>query len=102
MIPETAIPLSRRAREDLLSIWRRIEQDRSEDVADRVLARIVDACAILTEHPEAGRARPDVDLEARALVVERWLVLYRLVDGSAQIVRVVDGARDLPAIRFQV
>lgn len=40
-------------------------------------------------------ARPEIGEGARSLVIERWLVLYRLVDGGVQIVRIVDGARDL-------
>ena len=90
-----------RARADLLDIWDHIRADRSEALADDILTRIVRACDVLTKHPAIGRKRPDIDPEARMLVVERWLALYRLVDGGAQVVRVVDGARDLSAIRFR-
>jgi hypothetical protein len=41
-----------------------------------------------------GRARPKIDAEARSLVIERWLARYRVTDDSAQIVCIVDGARD--------
>jgi hypothetical protein len=36
--------------------------------------------------------------DARALVIERWLVLYRLVEDGVQVVRIIDGARDLTRI----
>ncbi len=32
--------------------------------------------------------------------IERWLALYRVTDDGAQIVRIVDGARDLAAMEW--
>jgi toxin ParE1/3/4 len=86
---------SRRAREDLLDIWLYIARQNSEAAADRVFDRIEDACRILARHPELGPARPEIADEARSLVVQRWLALYRLTADGVQIVRVIDGARDL-------
>ena len=91
---------TKEAREDLLDLWGHIAADRSENFADRILDRITEACDVLADHPELGRARPEIDPEARALVVERWLALYRLKPDGPQIVRVVDGARDLSRIGF--
>jgi hypothetical protein len=34
------------------------------------------------------------------LVVERWLVLYRIGDAGVQVVRIVDGARDLTKLKW--
>jgi toxin ParE1/3/4 len=67
-------------------------------MADRIYDRIEEACQILREHPQIGPTRPEVAPDARALVIERWLALYRLTDDGAQIVRIVDGARDLTKI----
>jgi toxin ParE1/3/4 len=36
--------------------------------------------------------------EARALIIERWIALYRLVEDGVRVVRIVDGARDLTRI----
>jgi toxin ParE1/3/4 len=88
---------SHRAKQDLLDIWLWIARD-SMAIADAVLDRIERRAAKLAEHREIGIARPEIGEGARGLVIERWLVLYRLVDGGVQIVRIVDGARDLERI----
>lgn len=91
---------TRRAREDLIDIWLYIASRNSDASADAIYDRIEESCARLAQHPQLGRARPEIAPDARALVVERWLALYRLTDYGAQIVRIVDGARDLAAIEW--
>jgi len=88
------------AREDLLDIWLYIATHSSQSIADRVYDRISHACGLLKEQPRLGRGRPEIHAEARSLVIERWLALYRLTDEGVQIVRIVDGARDLSALRW--
>jgi toxin ParE1/3/4 len=83
-----------RAKQDLLDIWLWIARDNAA-LADAVLDRIERRAAKLSQHREIGMARPEIGEGARGLVIERWLVLYHLVDNGVQIVRIVDGARDL-------
>ena len=94
------IRFTTRAREDLLGIWIYIATHNSEAIADRVYDSIEATCRLLREHPRLGRARPEIHEDARSLVIERWLTIYRVTDAGAQIVRVVDGARDLSAIEW--
>jgi toxin ParE1/3/4 len=89
-----------RAREDLLDIWLYVATRNSEAVADRVLDSIEESCCLLKDHPRLGRARPEIQPEARSIVIERWLALYRVTEDGAQIVRVIDGARDLAEIEW--
>jgi toxin ParE1/3/4 len=96
----TRVRLTVRAREDLLDNWLRIASHNSEAVADRVSDRIEQTCRLLSDHPGLGRARPEIQPEARSIVIERWLALYRITEDGAQIVRIVDGARDLSAIEW--
>ncbi len=49
----------------------------------------------LAAFPELGPERSDIAAEARMLVIERWIALYRVVEQGVQIVRIVDGTRDL-------
>ena len=91
---------SRRAREDLLDIWLYVARQTSEVAADRILDRIEDACRTLARHPERGPARPEIADEARSLVVQRWLALYRLTPYGVQVVRIIDGARELKRIEW--
>ena len=93
------VRFTRRARAELLDIWSHVaERDPVE--ADSVLDRIEAGCAVLREHPRFGRARPDIGTGARMLVIERWLALYRVVGPHVQVVRVVDGARDLGRLEW--
>ena len=91
---------SRRAREDLLDIWLYIARQNSDAAADRVLDRIEEACRLLARHPQLGPARPEIADEARSLVIQRWLALYRLTPYGVAVVRIVDGARDLRQIEW--
>lgn len=49
----------------------------------------------LVAFPLSGPVRPRIASDARVLVIERWVVVYRLLEDGPQIVRIVDGARDL-------
>ena len=93
------VRFSLRARVDLLDLWSHVaERDPSQ--ADDILDRIEAGCRILQDHPRFGRARPDVGEGARMLVIGRWLALYRIMGNDVQIVRVVDGARDLKQLEW--
>jgi toxin ParE1/3/4 len=95
----TKLRFTRRAREDLLDIWLYIEP-RSPLIADQVYDRIERNCQHLRDHPQLGPARPEIGDGARALIIERWIALYRLMEDGVQIVRIVDGARDLTHIEW--
>ena len=45
-----------------------------------------------------GAARPDIATEVRYLTVGNYLILYRELSNSVEIVRVLHGARNLEAI----
>ena len=94
------VPFTARAREDLLDIWLYVASHNSEAVADRVYGSIEQSCHLLKDHPRLGRARPEIQPDARSIVIERWLALYRLTEDGAQIVRIIDGARDLSEFKW--
>jgi toxin ParE1/3/4 len=94
-VPE--VRYSKAARDDLIAIWLHVAQS-SPSIADQCLIRIEARCAQLIEFPHLGPPRHDIADDARALLVDRWLILYRQVDEAVQIVRIVDGARDLTSL----
>jgi toxin ParE1/3/4 len=94
------VRFTHQAREDLLGIWLYIAPRNSEAVADRIYDGIEEACQFLREHRQLGPARPEIAQDARVLIIERWLALYRLTDDGVQVVRIVDGSRDLTKIEW--
>jgi toxin ParE1/3/4 len=84
----------------LFDIWLYVAAHSSERVADRVYDSVEQSCRLLAEHPRLGRARPEIQPEARSIVIERWLALYRIAEDGVQIVRIIDGARDISAIEW--
>jgi toxin ParE1/3/4 len=94
------ISFTKEARQDLLDIWLYVTPRNGEAVADRVYSQIEATCRSLGAHPELGRARPEISNDARSIVSERWLVLYRIDDEVVQIVRIMDGVRDITRINW--
>ena len=87
-------------REDRLDIWLCIAPRSSDTVAGPVYDRIEQTCQLLKHNPQLGPARPEIAEDAKALVIERWLALYQLVEEGVQEVKIVDGVRDLTKIEW--
>lgn len=85
------------ARADLIDNWVRIALH-DEATANRVFQSLTEACLGLGDFPELGKARPEIASDVRALVSERWLLLYRNEPDRVLVVRIVDGARDLAEV----
>lgn len=95
---------TRQARADLLDIYELIGLEQPA-AAERYFDRIEALAQLLSEHPRLGTARPDVASGLRMMVERPYLLLYRIqpetpegpVD-AVEIVRVVDGRRDLTGL----
>ncbi len=86
-----------RAGADLDDIWLNVALD-NPGAADRLIDRLVARCLNLTAHPELGAARPEIAPEARMLVMDDYVILYRVAGKDVEIVRVVHGARRLQGL----
>jgi addiction module RelE/StbE family toxin len=88
---------TRRATWDLAQIRSYIARD-NPPAAARIAARIRQAVARLTDHPNLGR--PGREPGTRELVVTRtrYIVAYSVDDGSVTILAVVHGARRWPRL----
>jgi toxin ParE1/3/4 len=53
---------------------------------------------MLKEHPRAGRARDEIRPGLRSVASRSYVVFYRIRSDTAEIVRVLDGRRDLDEI----
>jgi toxin ParE1/3/4 len=83
-----------RADQDLEELWFFIAQD-DPAAADRWLDTLEAKIGLLADNPLMGPARPDIARELRYHPVGNHLLLYRVIQGGIEIVRVVHGARDL-------
>lgn len=48
--------------------------------------------------PESGRKRPDLAPDLRSLPVGNQVIFYRPIPDGIQVIRVLHGARDIPAV----
>jgi toxin ParE1/3/4 len=85
--------------DDIEAIWRYLIGI-DESLADSFLARMDEAAATLTHFPERGALREFIAPGVRGLLISPWLVLYRAdrPANSVEIVRVVDGRRNLAVL----
>ena len=95
--PELQLVWSPEAETDLLSIWRWGAAHFSPETADTHLRDIQRAAAHLMEFPEAGVTRDQIVTGIRSIVVYPTVIFYRIGSTSIDIVRVVDGRRNLAA-----
>jgi toxin ParE1/3/4 len=66
--------------------------------ADHWLDLIDEKCHALARMPEMGRKRSDLATGLRSLAVNNYVIFYRPVSDGIQVIRVLHGARDIPAI----
>jgi toxin ParE1/3/4 len=92
------------AREDLISLYIALGT-KNPDAAERLYDRIERRAEQLAWQPRLGPRRPDIRTTLRVLVEAPHLILYETIPDSedqpvemVEIVRVLDGRRDLGAL----
>lgn len=86
------------ARADLEEIWTYYAEAAGRQTADNIARRIGNACEIIENHPLAGRSQDELRPGLRSIAVRPHVVFYRLAGDDPEIVRVLDGRRDLDEI----
>jgi toxin ParE1/3/4 len=86
---------SSEALDDRERIWDYYVRAAGRNTAEKILREIAEVIALLEEHPFAGRARNELRPGVRSLAATPHVVFYRVVDDTAQIVRVLDGRQDI-------
>ena len=87
--------VSPEADNDLLDIWLRIADDRDQKTADRVLDSFHQKFLKLLTAPEMGRARDELAPYLRSIPEGNYMIFYRPIMNSVEIVRVAHGRRDI-------
>jgi toxin ParE1/3/4 len=100
----TELVWSNQARADVLEIYVMIGLEQPA-AAERYFDRIEDRARLLKSQPRMGVRRSDIRPSMRMLVESPYLILYRTDPdtdegpvGTVEIIRVVDGRRDLSGI----
>lgn len=89
--------VSNEARSDLNEIWFYIAQD-NPDAADKFIRKIISRFPKLAATPHMGRQREELSPRLRSFPVGRYVIFYRPLNDGVEIVRVLNGARDLPPL----
>ncbi len=87
-----------RAKRDLADVWSYYARVASVEVADKLLRDINDAAARLSTDALRWRARDELMPGLRSTLVHPYVIFYRIKDETIQIVRVLHGRRNFPAI----
>ena len=84
---------------DLEEIWTHYARVAGPRMADNITRRIGNMCSVLEEQPLAGRSRDELRSGVRSIAVRPHVIFYRLLtDNAPEVVRVLDGRRDIEAI----
>jgi toxin ParE1/3/4 len=93
-----AVLWSPEALNDLNDIWDYYAGVAGSPTANKLLRDIGDVAATLEEHPFAGRVRDEIRSGLHSFATGPHVIFYRVVDDRPEIVRVLDGRRDLDEI----
>jgi toxin ParE1/3/4 len=89
--------LTRRARRDVLNIWRHIAAD-NERAADRFIDLLARYFELLGDNPRAGRRRDRLRRGYRSFPVGEYLIFYRIMKPGVCIMLVMHGRRDIETL----
>ena len=85
------------AEDDLAEIGAYIARDNLK-MAIAVLTDIEREVRLLAEFPGLGQARDDLAPGVRTIPVGNYILIYRPIADGIELIRVVHGARNLPAL----
>jgi toxin ParE1/3/4 len=97
---ENKLPIiwSPEAIDDIDHLWDHYARVAGRATADKIMREIAKAVAAIDDFPLAGRARDEIRAGLRSLTAPPQVVFYRLKDDRPEIVRVLDGRRDIEEI----
>lgn len=92
------IELTDAAKQDLRDIWRGLAEYGQLSIADEALRGIESKFELLCQFPGAGRSRNEFFPGLRSYPSDDFVIFYRFSSPFVEIIRVLHGRRDLPAI----
>ncbi len=89
------IRITRSAETDLLELWLSIAEE-NPVAADHVLDAVEATASLLANHPEMGRARPELAEDLRSFPTSSpYIIFYQPEENGLLLVRVLHHARDI-------
>jgi toxin ParE1/3/4 len=88
------------ARTDLNDIFEYLAHEMaSSEQARVVIDRIEAQCRkIASLHTQIGRARPELGVNLRSFPFQSWIIFFRYLADSVEIVNIIHSARDIDAL----
>ena len=80
---------------DLEDILRRVADLSGFDESDRFLTRFSDKLKNIVSFPNLGKPRPEWGNNYRSIILDDYLIIYRVTEELVEILRIVSGYRDL-------
>ena len=71
---------------------------RDIDAGERFIAKFNKKCRNLVQFPNLGRSYADLEPSLKGISLDGYIILYKPADDGIEIVRVLSGYRDLPAL----
>jgi toxin ParE1/3/4 len=87
-----------RALDDLTEHWSYRALELGPDSADMLIERIEKRLLLLAEYPESGAKRDELRPGLRRVPIGKLVLFYNPLRDGIELVRVLDGRRDLQAI----
>jgi toxin ParE1/3/4 len=85
------------AETDLAEILDYVEE-RNPQAAEQLATAIDDRCTLLSQLPLMGRAREELGPGLRSVVIEQYMLFYRVTATAVEVLRILHGARDIDTI----
>ena len=96
--PRRPVQWSSDALTDLSEIWAYYAEIAGQPTADKIVRNIGEKCRFIEAYPFGGRARDEVRQGLRSMAARPYVVFYRVMEETPEIVRVLDGRRDIDEI----
>ncbi len=89
--------MTEQAETDLEDAWAYIAA-KNADAADRLVDAILEASRMHVRFPNMGQMRNELRPGLRCFVVSPYVVYYRSLDDTIEILRILHGARDVTKV----
>jgi toxin ParE1/3/4 len=86
------------AKQDLRDIWRGLAEYSGLAFADSTLANIESKFRLLAQFPSSGRVRAELLAGLRSYPAGDFVIFYRIIETTVEVVRVLHGRRDIDVI----